>query len=297
MMRGDGTPESFAERRHLLVFLALVTLGIVLITLGVKSPEDVSLLEKLSLAVTGPVAKVGSSISSGASNAWGAVAATWSARKDLEAAKEELRDLRLSASDRDELSSENARLRRLLELRQRLPPRTVPAAVVDRSDSPDHVIVIDRGASQGVREDAPVVSPDGVVGKVLTVTANLAKVQCIIDPDAGVAVRIGDSGRKVDAVIKDASGGLCRLRYVGADEEVPTGATVVTSGLDQVYPKGLLVGTVELGRAVGEQQEVLIRPAVDFDRLDEVIVLLPAEESGEADGAGRAEAASRSARK
>jgi rod shape-determining protein MreC len=278
-MVGHGAaPESLAERRHLVSFLVMVAAGLALATVGVKSPERLTPLERTGLSLTSPLSGVGAWLADAARSAWSGLSATREAHRELGAARTEIRDLRLLLGSRAELAAENARLRRILELREGVRWRSVPAFVVDRERSPDCVLVIDRGAEDGVRDDAPVVSPDGVVGKVVAVTARSAMVQCVADPDAGVAVLVGVGRDQADAVVTDASAGTCRLRYLDFMAEVRPGDVVVTSGRDRVYPKGLLVGTVvsvEAAVGVEGQREVTVEPAVDFRRLEEVLVLLP----------------------
>jgi rod shape-determining protein MreC len=278
-MRADGRPEPFIERRHALVFVVLLASGVLLTTIGVKSPERLGPFEKVGMSITGPLARASHGIGSLLGDGWAGFASTWSAHRELGAALTEVRDLRLLLMDREALHAENERLRRLLGLAQQLPMRAIPAEVVDRTAAPDCVLLIDRGTDHGAHPDLPVISPDGVVGKVLSATATMAKVQCVIDPDAGVAVRVGDDGAKASAIVKDASGRTCRLRYLESVGEIVEGDRVVTSGLDQIYPRGLLLGRVIRVVRSGPGQEVVVEPAVDFRRLDAVVVLRPDEEA------------------
>lgn len=275
---GYVAPESLLERRHVLVFLVLLAAGIALATAGVKSPAALRPAEAVGVAVTGPLSRLGSGVSGTAADGWEGLGATWTARRDLEAARTELRDLRVLVADRAELAAENERLRRLLDLSERVPMRSVPARVIARQPAPDCILLIDRGTASGVREDLPVISPEGVVGKVLAATANDAKVQCFTDPDAGLAVMIGEGRDQAHAVVKKGAGGTCRLQYLDALATVRPGDRVVTSGLDQIFPKGLLVGSVTFARTVEGANEVGVEPAVAFSRLEEVLVLVPGEQ-------------------
>lgn len=266
-------------RRQFLAFVALAGTGLVLTTASVTAPDRVRPLRRAGLRVTGPLVSVGAGAATSLRDCVLGIATLWEAQAELEAARTELRDLRVLLGDREELAAENGRLRSLLDLRQRMPMRTMPALVVHRETSPDRLLVIDRGAEHGLAPDQAVLSPDGVVGKVLSVSGRMAQVQCLTDPDAGIAVLVGDARRQANAIVGDGDGSTCRLRHVGLLAEVREGDRVVTSGLDQVHPKGLLVGVVVGVRDVlGVEQEITIRPAVDFDRLEEVLVVVSGDE-------------------
>ena len=258
-----------------MVFVVLTGLGLALTTVAVKSPERMTPVERFGLRVIGPLAGVGGRLSGLATDAWVGLTSSWKAAGELDALQIEIRDLRLVVGDRIELAAENERLRRLLSLTESVPYRVVPARVVHRQRFPDSVFVIDRGTDDGVAEDQPVIAPDGVVGKVLTVTPRQAKVQCINDPDAGLAVLVGDGRQQVEAIVASTSGATCRLRHVQDVLEVKVGDRVVTSGLDQIQPKGLLVGTVlSVGDPGAVEPEIVVQTAVDFGRLEEVLVVL-----------------------
>ena len=144
----------------------------------------------------------------------------------------------------------------------------------------------------GVREHMPVVSPTGVVGQVQGVSGSIAKVLLITDRNSGIAAIVTDGlARDIDRIQGIVSGndreGL-RMDYVRREEKILVGDIVLTSGLDGIYPKGIVIGTVtQVSEDVDLIQRVDLRPAVDFQRLEEVLILLrEAEEfpGEEADG-------------
>jgi len=271
---GFGNPL----RRPFVVFALLAGAGLALTTLSVRAPERVEGLQRAGLALTGPLVRLGASASLAVRDAGRGFASMRQAHSELEATRRELADLRLLLSDREELATENDRLRRLLDLRQRLPLTTLPARVLHRQDTPDRIVVIDRGRADGLVPDLSVVAPEGVVGKVLSVAEHVAQVQLLTDPEAGVAVVVGPDREQAHAIVKDSDGETCRLRYLDLLREVHEGDRVVTSGLDQIHPKGLLVGeVVAVNRVLGIDREIELRPAVDFRHLEEVLVLVGPE--------------------
>jgi rod shape-determining protein MreC len=278
---GRPQREPFLERHHFLTFVALALFGLGLTTLSIRQPERFKGVQEVGLTVMGPMARAGSSVSGAAGEAWGGVRSTWKAREDLAVLAEEVASLRPVVAERDELAFENARLRDLLDFRERIRPKTVAARVLFQERGPDWVLVIDKGSDDGVAEDQAVIAATGVVGKVLSVSRGVARVQCVLDGDAGVAVRVGPQGRQAEAIMADGAGATCRLRHVDLLEDVQPGDAVVTSGKDTIYPSGLLVGVVEFVEAPGLDRDILVRPAVDFSSLDNVLVVVSADKAME----------------
>lgn len=267
--------EPFLERHHVLTFLALAAVGVGLATLSVKQPESVQPLHDLGAVVTGPVVRLGASASGAADDAVTGMAEAFSAKARLDQARAEIDQLRLDLADRDLLAAENEALRETVGLAASMPMATVAARVIYQQRSPDWILIIDRGAEAGIEEDQAVISPTGVVGKVLSVGNGVARIQGVLDGDAGVAVMIGDGRRQADAIVSDASAGRCRLTHVQLLSDIRPGDRVLTSGLDLVYPRGLLFGIVEEVKGiVGVQQEITVIPAVDFSRLEQVLVVI-----------------------
>jgi rod shape-determining protein MreC len=145
-------------------------------------------------------------------------------------------------------------------------------------------LTLNRGKSHGVTLNAPVISATGVVGRVVAVGPDAAKVQLLLDRDSGVGVRIERS--RVVGVLSGQTGfaeaGVSDLlmKYVPAFADVVVGDVVVTSGLDRIYPKGLVVGRVRsVGSSSGLAKEILVSPSARFDRLETLMVVTgpPAE--------------------
>jgi rod shape-determining protein MreC len=146
--------------------------------------------------------------------------------------------------------------------------------VVGGSTSPDfRSVTIDKGFSDGVNRDMPVIAPEGVVGRVAQPGARTATVQLLIDRSAAAACR---TGRSRDEGIALGNGDdTLRFEYLSATADVKPGDVVVTAGIDGVYPPELVLGRVErVERSNQSYRLVTIRPAVDFSTLETVLVLL-----------------------
>jgi rod shape-determining protein MreC len=173
-----------------------------------------------------------------------------------------------------EYKHENQRLRTLLELGSVSQLKGLAANVIgDEPSGWGHGVVINKGSSLGIGVGMAVVHPRGVVGQVVAVSPNFAHVLLVTDHSSGVDVVTQDE--RVRGVVEGIGAEACELKYVSKQTPVRVGDTVVTSGMDGVFPKGVIVGTVskvavETGTLL---QNVEVKVAVDFDKLEEVLVV------------------------
>jgi rod shape-determining protein MreC len=175
---------------------------------------------------------------------------------------------------------ENIRLRRLLELKDRPALQYLSANVVGATNqSLRNTITIDRGQNDGVALNMPVVTANGLAGKVSTVTGSYAVVQLLMHKDVRVSARVERS--RVNGIIRWTGGRFLQFANVPTSYDVQTGDIIITSEFSSIFPAGIRIGVVSGKRAVpGELfQAVDVTPAVDFDRLEEVFVALHAPDS------------------
>ncbi|MBU4420914.1 MAG: rod shape-determining protein MreC [Proteobacteria bacterium] len=174
-----------------------------------------------------------------------------------------------------EIEISNFRLRNLLNFRKTMPNRVLVAKVIGRDRSPwFKTIIIDKGKSDGIEKGLPVVVPEGIAGQIIDVSCNYSKVLLIIDQNSAVDVlvqRTRDRG-----LVKGQSDGRCLANYVLRKHDIKVGDTVISSGLDGVFPKGLRVGYISeiVKRNSGMFQEVTVTPYIDFEKLEEILVVL-----------------------
>jgi len=210
----------------------------------------------------------------------------WAGYVDLRGVHEENRRLlervavmERQLQERQELAREAERLREILQLRKELPLDTVPAEVIAREGAPwSRTITLDKGSAEGVRLNAAVISATGVMGRVIAVGPHASRVQLILDGQAGVGVRIERS--RVTGILVGqpgpTTGGANDLvmKYVPSLADVVVGDVVVTSGLDRLYPAGLVVGRVRSAtRGTGLFKEILVTPSAQFNTVEEVMVV------------------------
>ena len=215
------------------------------------------------------------------STAAGFVSGIWSNYFALVGVAEESRELRrqLSLARADlnqfeETRKANRRLRGLLNFRTRTEGEAIAAEVVGRDPSPwFKTIIINKGLADGVFKASPVVVPEGIVGLVVAATAHYAKVLLIIDQNSSVDAKV--QATRARGIVKGDPTGRGSFKYVLRKHAISLGDSVITSGLDGVFPKGLPIGRVsEIVRlSAGIFQEIAITPYVDFETLEEVLVL------------------------
>ena len=195
--------------------------------------------------------------------------------------RQEVAALQAQVREYEQLGRENERLREILGLRMRLPYTTVVAQVVARSA--EHwfsTATINRGSDDGLRPGLAVINAQGVVGHVESVTPNTARVLLLTDPKSAIGGMI--EGSEIPVLVEgtsDPSGRRAIVRPLVHGAPLKPGDTVVTSGLSQIFPRGLLIGTVESASEVGPELRVqgVLRPAVDFGWLDWVVVIVDPE--------------------
>jgi len=192
-------------------------------------------------------------------------------RRRLAEVENELREARRA---RDE----NERLKKLLDFTKDLSYQSIPARVVARDPSVwFNSLIINRGTTSGVDLDMPVVTPEGIVGRVVGVGPVSAQVMLITDERSAAGAVVGQLGESnaVGSVRGYGKNGLLDMRYVSGLEAVKAGDYVVTTGQDRIYPQGLSVGTVvEVTAGSATTPHVIrVKPGARLDSLQEVAVL------------------------
>jgi rod shape-determining protein MreC len=192
--------------------------------------------------------------------------------------KEQIEHMRLQQVRLAEDAAQARRLQTLLAFKEQFISRTVAAQVIGSSGS-DHsrIIYIDKGENAGIQRDMAVMTADGIVGKVLLVYPSVAQVLLINDESSGVGAMLEKT--RLQGVLRGTANGEVMLERVMSDEQVPVGETVLTSGGDQIFPKGLPIGTVtKVGSGKDLFLNIKIKTAADLSQLEEVLVLVEKQE-------------------
>jgi rod shape-determining protein MreC len=176
-----------------------------------------------------------------------------------------------------ELEVENRDLRNLLGMKERTGPSAlIPVSVIARDDTPYvQAITIDRGATDGVRQDAVVITNKGLVGRVERVNPTSSKVRLINDLNSSVGVRLQTEARTTGVLRGQSQGNSMVIAYIRQDDPIEQGDLVLTSGQGEVFPEGLVVGKVaRVERKDADPfQAAVVDPAVEMDKLERLYVL------------------------
>lgn len=253
---------------------AAIVLHVVLISAQVNTVGGLSLLQSFTFGGFSEVQRFATSLVSGGRGIWTGYIDLRQVRSQNEALEDQLQTLRIRLQEERALAQRAESLRQLLELRERAGLQTTGAEIIAAAASPEfRTVTIDKGTSHGLQSDMAVISPAGVVGRVILPSGRASKVQLLIDRNAAAGALI-ERSRAQGLVIGYGDGEL-RMEYVSGTADVQQGDLVVTSGIDGIYPKGFVIGAVEsVDRGLGSYREIVIRPAVDFSRLEEVLVVL-----------------------
>lgn len=237
------------------------------------------LLQRAMLELSGPFQK-------GLSKAVGAVRDIWShylylvdLREENDLLREIIQEMNQERIDLIEKGAENERLRALLGFRKRFQKPMLPAEVIGGDLSGwFQSMVVDRGKRDGIVEGMAVVSVQGIVGQIMESSESFSRVLLITDPNSAVAAYVQRT--RARGIVKGIHKDRCSLAYLHRSEPVAEGDLVLSSGLDGVYPEGVLIGTVVRTRLRESSlfQEVDVQPSVDFRKLEEVLIFLATPE-------------------
>ncbi len=252
---------------------AAVLLHVVLISAQVNTASGLPVLQVVTFGSFAEVQRGTMAVVDGVRNLWSGYVALRGVRGENDALKQELRTLQVRLQQEHAEAQRTGNLRQLLELRERANLDTTAAEVIAAAVSPEfRTVTIDKGTGEGVRADMAVISPAGVVGRVILPSGRASKVQLLIDRNAAAGALIERT--RVQGVVEGFGDGSLRMEYVPGTADVKPGDLVVTSGIDGIYPKGFVIGTIEqVDRGTGGYHVITVRPAVDFTRLEEVLVV------------------------
>lgn len=199
--------------------------------------------------------------------------------EENETLRSQILQLETMARDCEEYKNENERLRSLLDFKEKEQNyETIGAEVIAKEPgSRFQIFTIDRGTMDGIAQGCAVIDSQGLIGYVFDIGTTWAKVATIIDADTNVGALLTKTGEQavVEGDMELSREGLCKMVYIPKDASIMIGDPVETSGLGGVYPKGLFIGRIkEINTQQGElYKEVIVEPAVDFQRIREVLVI------------------------
>ena len=263
-------------RRRTLTLLVVLCLGhVLLISSQVPAASGTSALDNVALGSVTRVQSAIGGVSGGIGGFWRHYLALGGVSRDNEALRG--RVLELEA----QLQGERARAARVdaledaLKMQRSVVAPTIAARVIAGNPVTGVMTInIDRGSADGVQPNMAVITGGGIVGRVIgNPSAHAAKVQLLIDRTAAAGALLEASGA-AGAVSGGFADGQLRLGLLSSATAVKAGDRVVTSGQDGIFPNGFLIGTVQQVSGSGKSREVVVAPAVNFERIDVVLVVM-----------------------
>jgi rod shape-determining protein MreC len=264
------------RKRHLILLSCLLVAQLVMLSVQVRGNRDQPAPGNFLFKVFGPVAKVATGAVASCHKAWKGYVDLRGARRQCRALEVEVRELRMQVDVLEETRRQNQRLHRLLAMKKEHGWReAVGARVVTLHRGPTaRTLVLNRGTRHGLAPDMPVVTADGVVGRIVTAGPGTAKVQLLNDPAAATAVVFERSRDQASGIAAGGTGPGLEVRYISNLADIRPGDMARTSGLEGIYPPGLPVGrVVSVQNQADLMKEIELLPAAALGRLEEVLVL------------------------
>jgi rod shape-determining protein MreC len=265
--------------REFAVVGVVLLLGLFALRVSARNPGELSALDRGILRVVSPGQAAMSYVARGITGVAGRYVELKGVRAENENLHRENRQLRTELMEMRRLAEESGRYQRLLGLRDATPAETIAARVIAIDASPYFRVArvdIDRGEGT-VRRGMPVLTPEGVVGRINKVAGKSSDVLLLVDPRSALDVVIPRTGGRGILRGKAGENGYrCSIEYLARGEPAKEGDAVVTSGVGGQFPRNLAVGHITriIPGAVGLYQDVEVTPDVDFARLQDVLVIV-----------------------
>lgn len=272
--------------RNLTILVAVLFAQVLGLAVQVKRPSDprrpdgpsTRLIRLWVASAFTPLEKLFVSTSRWTRETWRDYIYLHNVRQENRQLHEQLEQLRIQQVRLQQDAAQAHRLQALLGFKEQFIDQTVAAQVIGSSGSElSRVLTLDKGARDGIRPDMAVITPDGVVGKIVRVFPGSSQVLEITDQSSGVGAILEKS--RLQGIVKGTPEGDPMLDYIMMDEPVAGGERVLTSGGDRIFPQGLPVGTVtRVTRGHDLFHAIYLKPAADLNRLEEVLIITRVEE-------------------
>jgi rod shape-determining protein MreC len=281
------------NREKIIGGLAVVLLLSMLMSWSTNNPNRLNFLENLAAEALYPFQYAASAITGLVRNSWEFVLDVRDVYLENQSLKKLVDKYAGIELELYEVRQENLRLRALLEFKEGVQFEMEPAQVIGRNPSSwFSTLTINKGTRDGIKVDMPVLTNQGLVGKTIAVYPSFAKVQLLISPDSGISAivqRTRDNGVLVGL---SSPKGYAQITRLHQKADIQVGDVIISSPLTGVYPKGIAIGRVVevMDDPVSLERSALVKPEVDFDRLEEVLIIVNYQDEAGGTGAeGQAE--------
>ena len=259
--------------RNVTVLVLAIMAQLVLLAYQVKTGNDVRLIRVWAVTAVMPLARALEGVRSGVTTFAGSYLTLRDTRQQNREMQAELGRLKMENQYlRNELSTAD-RARALSVFQARSQSRTLAARVIGAgSGAGAKVVFVDRGSLAGVEKGMAVVTPDGIVGKVIAAFPSASEVSLITD--SSFAAGVISQKNRVHGILRGQGYGVCRIDNVQSEEKVEIGELFYTSGDDRVFPKGMPAGQVKIVRPGVPFQEIILEPSGVQNGIEEVLIVL-----------------------
>ena len=269
------------SKKLVLIIGVIVLIAVNIIVLSVNSRRYTSFgLERVAISFVSPFQELVTRAIRFTKDIWQQYFALVTVARENQILRSELNQASEKSNLWHETELANARLRNLLDFQKNIAEQIVAAEVIGKDPSAwFKTVIIDKGKADGLTRGLPVVMPQGIAGQVIETANHYSKVMLIIDRNSAVDALVQRT--RARGIIKGESTDQCRLDYVLRKKDVRIGDIIVSSGSDGVYPKGLRIGRVSevIEHDADIFHEVFITPFVDFEKLEEVLVVIDVPKS------------------
>jgi rod shape-determining protein MreC len=267
--------QFFLRNKKTIFIAALLLVALTLFAKGIEQKKKYSFFDRIVLTLFSfPLSITNKSIHA-VSGAWQHYIFIAGLHDENIALKKRADELAIENQLLREQADENKRLRDLLVFRKKFAHKMLPAEIIGRDPSGwFKTVLVDKGSVDGVSSDVGVIAPEGVVGRVIEVGLNSSKVLLLTDINSYVDALIKRT--RTHGIVVGKGELLCALSYVLKTEDVAPDDVIVSSGINTMYPKGIIIGTVtKINKdRSGFFQSIVVQPAVDFSKLHEVLIVL-----------------------
>lgn len=267
-----------SRHRSLALLGIIIAAQVLLLAVQIRRERQGRLIRVWSVTLISPIERAGAWGIDNIRSIWGDYAGLRHTNRENRALQEELNRLKLRNTVLESKAAESDRLAVLLAFRQshQEVPMIAVRVIGAGADPASKVVYLNRGEHSGAKRNMAVITPDGVVGKIIEVYPEAALVLLVTDKESGVGAMLADTRTQTPA---DGLGEpLLSLKYVSNDEKVYVGERVITSGQDRIFPKGWPVGSVVSAKPANPFQVIRVEPAAHLRHLEEVFVLLTQQE-------------------
>ena len=263
-----------SRHKSLVLLAGVILLQVLLLAVQIKRDSQGRLIRTWTVGAVSPFERAGSYVFGSFRDTWRNYFALRGTKKDNDDLRRQNDALKLRLAQLEGKAAEADHLASLLHFRQSQAdvPMVAARVIGGGPSTASQIIELDRGEHDGIRKNMGVITPDGVVGKIIEAFPNTSQVLMLTDKESGVGAKFADSG------IQHPVGGIgepiLSMKYVPSDDEVNVGQRVVTSGTDRIFPRDLPVGTVTEIKPGNPFKQIRVKPAANLERLEEVLVLL-----------------------